>query len=354
MSNLKKKIPTLVGGAMLMTTPTAFAFDNVVNENDENYQVESDLNIEENIELLNEEGVNPLNEEEESLDSPVSYAVDIDDVERTTNQTVMEVIAEKVAVRESKDANSKELGTLEKGVHVDVYEINEKENWAKINYKGEMAYVNLDKIDAITCFVKLSAVKITARSGAGESYDELGVFEKGEMITIYKYLENGWAKVDFKGKIAFIELDDNLEDFLMDFIVTSDSAKVYKEASTKSEVLGEVKKEGAISVVFPGNEEDSVNYKEKNMAKIIYGEGYGYVNRDDITLDIGEGEVPTGEDKDNVDNTEGEKENTENTGDSTTEVTEKPQTGDAMVFSYVGALGISAMGMVSVNRKKTK
>lgn len=349
MSNMKKTIPTLVGGVMLLTNTPAFAIEEIINEDNQNQELDNNLDIEqsevstdvsndipnivvevvEDIDLklekeeLTEENeskiddieINDLSNTETELNSQMTQQEMVNllsNVRSTSKQKVMIVNKESIIVREGSDSNSTQVGTLNKDDYVDVYEQNSEEGWSKINFEGKMSYVNTgDLIDVEKKYKESSEDNVSVRSGAGDTYSEFGKLSKGERVQVYQELENGWSKINYNSQIAFVETSKLVESYLSVTIVSSDKVKVYETASDSSNVLGESKK-GETLLVY-GYEGD--------YYKVKFGNAFGYVKKSDLAL---------------------------------VENTEKPQTGDMMVFSYMGAVGVSVLGLVSVNRKKEK
>ena len=353
MNNSKKKtVPTLVGGAILLSSSAVHAVegnvDNSENQVLENESVEiesGDIIIEvdgeilddklENAEIIvdsNKEIVIDSNAEvvnteelvevedvvvvEEGISSEIKVYEEFENLlpkeKSTSQQKVMKVKVNSLSVRADIDKNSEVKGTLTKDTYIDVYAQDSIEGWSKINYKGEMAYVNTsDLIDVTTVYKEANKDNVVVKSGAGESYGDFGTLSKGDRIKVYQELDNGWSKVDYDSKIAFI-LTENLDkSYTSTVTVEVDEVKVYKNASDTSEVLGQYKKSETLLIY----EESSTYYKVK------FSDGYGYVKKSDLNI----------------------KENTE-----------KPQTGDMMIFSYLGATGVSSLGFVAVNRKNKK
>ena len=359
MNNMKKTIPTLVGGAILLTNASVFAIDEVTNQDNQNQELESDSNVEnvevstdisnevtdviveviEDTELKVEEEVADTEEVEVEKNDEVELEKNDVEINNSSNtialetesgskitqkeivnllsnarnashQKVMITNKDGVIVREGSDANTAQIGTLKKDEYVDVYEQNTNLGWSKINFEGKMAYVNTsDLVDVKKEYKESSEANLSVRSGAGDTYSEFGKLSKGERVQVYQNLSNGWSKINYNSKIAFVETSKLVETYSSKAMVSVEKVKVYKTASDSSDVLGESKK----------NETLLIYGEEGEFYKVKFGETFGYVKKNDLTL---------------------------------VQSTEKPQTGDVMVFSYMGAVGISALGLVSVNRKK--
>ena len=357
MINMKKTIPTLVGGAMLLTNPSVYALENAIspenekqeienndtvveNSNDVMVEIEGDITegnsdkVEVSVDINNNEVSNNEveveiiekvedvetsiieNNKEEVVEEKVEYVEEYKNIlakEKTTSeQKVMKVKVTSMSVRKEIAKDSEVKGTLEKDVYVDVYEQNSKEGWSKINYKGEMAYVNTSDLADITAEYKEAGKdNVSVRSGAGDEYGEFGTLKKGDRVKVYQVLNNGWSKVDYNSKISFIKTEDLIKSYTSTATVKVESVNVYKTASSSSQILGEAKKDETIYI-----------YEESNgYYKVKYADDFGYVNKSELKV---------------------------------TSNTEKPQTGDMMVFSYVGAMGVSSLGFVAVNRKNKK
>lgn len=359
MNKIKKSIPTLVGSAMLLTNTSVLAIDEVINSDDNKQEIESELNVENSeisdestiiisdnsndtiVEVVENDGVNVeenivnietpvIKVELEETKDEVEVQGDTDSIEANngsivtheelvnllnnirslSQQKVMIVNKEEISVREGSDKDTNIVGTLKNNQYVDVYEQSSTEGWSKINFKGKMAYVNTsDLIDVEKEYKESLEADVSVRSGAGESYSEFGKLSKGERVQVFQDLSNGWSKISYNSKIAFVETSKLTETYLSKAIVSVEKINVYKTASKDSDILGESKKDETLFI-----------YGEENgYYKVKFGESFGYIEKDDLTL---------------------------------LQNTEKPQTGDAMVFSYMGVFGVSVLGMVSVNRKK--
>lgn len=357
MSNMKKTIPTLVGGAMLLTNVPVFAIEEVLNEDNQNQEVESNLNTEQSevstetsndvsdivIEVVDDTNLDSKGEEltesdklektdtetndslNSTTDSSTTTTVESESTSQITQeqlvnllnnarsvsqQKVMIVNKESIVVREGSDINTSQVGILKKDEYVDVYEQNTTLGWSKINFEGKMAYVNTsDLVDVEKKYKESSEANLSVRSGAGDTYSEFGKLSKGERVQVYQELSNGWSKINYNSKIAFVETSKLAETYLSKATVSVEKVNVYKTASDSSDTLGESKK-GEVLLIYG---EDGEYYKVK------FGDVFGYVKKSDLIL---------------------------------IENTEKPQTGDIMVFSYMGAVGVSVLGLVSINRKK--
>lgn len=358
MNNMKKTIPTLVGGAMLLTNPSVYALENAINTENEKQEVENnDLvvensndsmieiegnitedntnNVEVSVDINNNEVSNNKveveivekvedvetsilenNKEEVVVEEEMEYVEEYKNIlakeKVTSEQKVMKVKVSSMSVRKEIAKDSEVKGTLEKDTYVDVYEQNSKDGWTKINYKGEMAYVNTsDLVDITTEYKEASKDGVVVRSGAGDEYGEFGTLKKGARVKIYQVLNNGWSKVDYNSKIAFVKTDDLVKSYTSTATVSVEKVNVYKTASSSSQILGESKKGETLFI-----------YEESNgYYKVRYADDFGYVNKAELKV---------------------------------TSNTEKPQTGDMMIFSYVGAMGVSSLGFVAVNRKNKK
>lgn len=118
-------------------------------------------------------------------------------------------------VRDGAGTNCKKIGTLRKNEDVDIY--SESNGWSKINYNGKVAYVyseylsdnsqgnNNDSENSSeikeTKFVNYEFLNV--RSGAGTSYSKLGKLYKNDKVKVYSE-SNGWSKIDYSGKIAYV------------------------------------------------------------------------------------------------------------------------------------------------------
>lgn len=371
MNNTKKKaMPTLVGGALLLSSSAVHAVENSTNKNEsqllendsiekesgdviikvdgeisnsdsENIEIAVDsdkeiiidsnteikdetINKEESVEVENvisdvvpemensKEIINNqvVNEEVKHEEVKHEEVRNLSEKEKTNSeQKVMKIKVSSASVRADVDKNSEVKGTLTKNAYVDVYAQDSKEGWSKINFKGEMAYINTsDLTDVEVIYKEVNKSSITVKSGAGDTYGDFGTLSKGDRVKVYQELDNGWSKVDYNSKIAFIKTTDLDDSYISKAIVKTEKINVYKDSSDSSNILGECKKNETLFI-----------YQEINgYYKVKFSDGYGYVKKSDLSI---------------------------------IENSEKPQTGDMMVFSYMGAMGVSSLGFVAVNRK---
>ena len=366
MNNTKKKaMPTLVGGALLLSSSAVHAVENSTNNNEsqllENDSIEKesgDVIIKVDGEISNSDSENieitvdsdkeividsnteikdeTINKEESvEVENVISDVVpemenskeiinnqvvneevkheevrNLSEKEKTNSeQKVMKIKVSSASVRADVDKNSEVKGTLTKNTYVDVYAQDSKEGWSKINFKGEMAYINTsDLTDIEVIYKEVNKSSITVKSGAGDTYGDFGTLSKGDRVKVYQELDNGWSKVDYNSKIAFIKTTDLDDSYISKAIVKVEKINVYKDSSDSSNILGECKKNETLFI-----------YQEINgYYKVKFSDGYGYVKKSDLSI---------------------------------IENSEKPQTGDMMVFSYMGAMGVSSLGFVAVNRK---
>lgn len=334
MSNVKKTIPTLVGGAILLGNVSVLATEDIANSNEQNQELEESeiievdggLDVVENeivVEIPIEETMENIEDyplgvsvakvvSEPAMEIPQEqiYNIANPNARAVSEQKVMIVNKDAIVVRETSSVSSLQVGVLKQGAYVDVYEQNTNEGWSKINFQGKMAYVNtVDLVDVKEVKKESTENNVSVRSGAGDSYGEFGKLAKYEQVQVYQELTNGWSKINYKGKIAFIETSKLQNTYISKSTVVVEKVSVYSAPLNTSSILGESKK----------NETLFIYAEEGTYYKVRFGEGFGFVNKDDLKL---------------IQNIE------------------KPQTGDAMVFSYVNAMGMSVLGLVAVNRKK--
>lgn len=350
MNNMKKTIPTLVGGAILLGNVSVLATEDMSKGEGQNQEVDNSTFVEvtgsseivnnevivvetmenivdfgsinQDVELAKSVSLETMTDEVslQTISEVSQQAIDEVPQEEVSNisantravseQKVMMVNKDAIVVRESSSTSSTQIGVLSKGDYVDVYEQNSKEGWSKINFQGKMSYVNTSDLgDVDVVYKEATENNVVVRSGAGDNYGEFGKLVRGERVQIYQLLSNGWTKVNYNGKIAFIQTVKLQDTYISKATVPVEKINVYSMASDASVVLGEAKMNEILFVYA----EDSGYYK------VRFGETFGYIKKDDLKL---------------IQNTE------------------KPQTGDAMVFSYMGGVGVSVLGLVSVNRKK--
>lgn len=122
------------------------------------------------------------------------------------------------------------ITVIKKGVNVEVVSINNN-NWAKVNYNGNVGYVpstHITKVESSTPSqpnqpsepntpsqpetpsvdnrreMTVVATTLSVRTGSSTSYTKLGELKKGEKIIALEELTNGWVKIEYKGNVAYV------------------------------------------------------------------------------------------------------------------------------------------------------
>ncbi|MBQ0138727.1 MAG: SH3 domain-containing protein [Kurthia sp.] len=140
---------------------------------------------------------------------------------------------------------------------------------------------------ATTKYVKVSGgIDLNVRKSASTASQKLGVLKNNSKITVIR-IKNGWAKIQFKGKTAYVS-SKYLTSTKPKVLTTSTiktSAKVTTTTyyvKTGSSIALNVRKSKStaskkIGAIKNGQKVEVVTYA-KGWSKIKYGTGYGYVS----------------------------------------------------------------------------
>lgn len=121
--------------------------------------------------------------------------------------------------------------------------------WTRITYKGKTAYVLSKNIKSIIITQKKDKVfitgTVTVRSNYSSDSKKLGSLKKGELVSRTGTVSNGWTRITYKGKKAYV-LNSNVKVITItkksDKVYTSGSVTVYSSYTTASSKLGTLKK----------------------------------------------------------------------------------------------------------------
>ena len=136
----------------------------------------------------------------------------------TVNKHYKVKVETKLNVREKPTPKAKVVGSLKNGTVVFVYN-TEPGGWSKIKYNGKAGYVassylveqgsdsppsNDIYFYAYGDWGYSNASNLNVRSTPGTKGKVIGQLQKYEDIYIYGTYSNGWAKVDYYGKVAYV------------------------------------------------------------------------------------------------------------------------------------------------------
>lgn len=109
-------------------------------------------------------------------------------------------------MRSGAGTSYRSIATLNKGTVLDV--VSQGSGWTKVKYEGRLGYVSSEylqdiKPEATTQGLKeVTTSSLNVRSGANTSYSVVGKLKNGEKIKVISE-NNEWAKIEYKGKIAY-------------------------------------------------------------------------------------------------------------------------------------------------------
>ena len=117
-----------------------------------------------------------------------------------------------VNVRSSDSEEADKLGKVAEGTKLQVQEVLSN-GWTKVFYEGKDGYIKSDYLkieeDAFGLAVIGSVTatqNINIRADASEEAERLGVLPGGDSLELYA-IEEGWCKVNYNGKVAYVKAD---------------------------------------------------------------------------------------------------------------------------------------------------
>ncbi|GAA0707330.1 hypothetical protein GCM10008904_16460 [Paraclostridium ghonii] len=116
---------------------------------------------------------------------------------------------------------------------------------------------------------------VNVRSGPSINFQKVGELKKGQEIEVIQMLDNGWAKIVFNGKEAYIsgsylsntKPDDNKETVKIKYVTSETGLNVRKGPSTGDQIIGKLPYGSSVEVV---------NITSTGWAKIKYNSTYAY------------------------------------------------------------------------------
>ena len=133
------------------------------------------------------------------------------------NETVY-VVVDDANVRKSWSTDSEIVGDLKYGAKVSRTGICDN-GWSRIVYNGKDAYIHSDliskndpkKTEKVTVYKVNGVAWTTTDCEVRESYtkdsNSLGKLAKGDKVSITGVTDNNWSRIDFNGKVGFINND---------------------------------------------------------------------------------------------------------------------------------------------------
>lgn len=128
-------------------------------------------------------------------------------------------VTELVNIRASASTEAESLGKATAGMEFTRYEMMDN-GWSRIDYNGSDAFIKSDYLEEVTADMpdttsegaigasgKVTVKEnVNVRETPDEAGNKLGVAGKGEQFEFIE-LNNGWAKVKYEGKEAYIKAD---------------------------------------------------------------------------------------------------------------------------------------------------
>lgn len=142
-----------------------------------------------------------------------------EDSNNNTTITTMECSGDRVNVRSGPSTTSSVISKLNKGDKVQVV-YNTSTGWSKIKVNNGYGYVSAQYLKKPNTDVKptpdpnptpettktmiCSATTLNVRSGPSTSDNLIGTLKKGDKVYVIEQLSNGWSKIKFEGKTAYV------------------------------------------------------------------------------------------------------------------------------------------------------
>ena len=117
-----------------------------------------------------------------------------------------------VNVRSSDSEQADKLGKVSGGTTVEVQEVRVN-GWTKIVYQGKDGFIKSEYLQmqesaagTETIGTVTATTNINVRTSPSETADRLGVLAGGETVDLI-VIENGWCKIKYDGRIAYVKAD---------------------------------------------------------------------------------------------------------------------------------------------------
>ncbi|MEH7109289.1 SH3 domain-containing protein [Bacillus sp. JJ1764] len=201
--------------------------------------------------------------------------------DRMVNATILNV-------RSQPNTTSSILGKFKEGDFVKVVSV--ENGWAAILIKGRLCYVSADYLtfkesveptpSKITKTMYVTATSLRVREAASTSSTIIGLLKFNDRVSVTTTI-NGWAKITFNGKEAFVSAsyltknEPTTSQITKTQYVTATTLRVREAASTSSTILGTLKLNDRISVKSTTN----------GWAKITFNGKEAFVNETYLTND---------------------------------------------------------------------
>jgi uncharacterized protein YvpB len=116
------------------------------------------------------------------------------------------VTADVLNVRSGAGTNYSKIGSLTQGAQLNVTD-KLSSGWYKISYNGKTGYVSGDYVYTPPVTYKVTATNLNVRTGPGTQYSKIGMVSNGTVLNVIHKGSNGWYKISFNGKTAYVSGD---------------------------------------------------------------------------------------------------------------------------------------------------
>lgn len=130
-----------------------------------------------------------------------------------TKKQKMKVTSKSLSIRKGASTKSKLVAKVKKGQVVNYISTSKNKKWVKVEYEGKTGYAYLKDLqlvkDTTKTSVKKTPVKVltkslTIRKGASSKQKAIAKVKKGTNLTVIGNLTSSWVKVEYKGKIGYV------------------------------------------------------------------------------------------------------------------------------------------------------
>lgn len=153
------------------------------------------------------------NAQQEAMETPAPSSEEPPAGDVSTSDIIMATTT--INVRSSDSETADKLGKISPGKKYTRTE-NRVNGWSKIDYEGKEGYVKTEFIEVVeetptgdtktTAAVTVTAKEnVNIRETASEKGNKVGLVVAGDKLEFIEKMNNGWTKVKYKGKEAFVK-----------------------------------------------------------------------------------------------------------------------------------------------------
>ncbi|WP_416828354.1 SH3 domain-containing protein [Ectobacillus polymachus] len=192
------------------------------------------------------------------------------------------VTVSSLRVRTGPSTSHDVIGDLSRGDVVQV--VGELQNWYKISYKGQTAYVSKDYVShggqdqTVTQSLQTGELNgsyivdvpsLRIRTGAAIYHPVIGGVTQGEVLKVTG-IENGWYKIDRGGKTGYVSAQYvKFEPKTTDYYVTADGLNIRSGAGAQSDILNTITRGDKVQV----------SGEDNGWFKVTFNGQTGYINK---------------------------------------------------------------------------